>query len=146
MAIYQRPATRFVAGFVGAPRINLLPVELAAGAGGFVQARLANGAIVHTRVRIDALPTGGSFEIGLRPDAVMLTAPGEGDADASVELVERLGDRTHVYAQSQGSVKVVSESTRASVLRAGDRIGLKFEGGAAHLFDADDRAYHAAVA
>jgi multiple sugar transport system ATP-binding protein len=144
MEIYARPATAFVAGFVGAPKINFLRGELIAD-GQFAKMRLANSAIVETRVPASALAPNGAFELALRPDAVRVVEPGQGDADAIVDVVERLGDRTYVYAQAFDGVKIVSEANAATRLKLGDPIGLKIDGAAGHLFDAQGRGHHAAA-
>lgn len=145
MEIYARPATTFVASFVGTPKINLLPVELAAPASGFAQVTTRGGVLVGTRIPVADLPAGSAYQLALRPDAVAIVAPGEGEAQAIVDVVERLGDRTHVYARTQDGARIVSENAGASALRLGDVVGLRINGAAAHLFDAQDRGHHAAA-
>jgi multiple sugar transport system ATP-binding protein len=145
MEIYARPATSFVAGFVGTPRINFLPAQFATSQNGFVSARLENGAVVETRVPEANLPANTTFQLALRPDAVTVVEPGKGDTDAVVDVVEKLGDRTHLYARLPGGVRIVSESIGMSRLKLGDVIGLKIDGAAAHVFDAEDRGHHAAA-
>jgi multiple sugar transport system ATP-binding protein len=98
---------------------------------------------IPTRVPLDALPSSTSFEIGLRPDAIALAPPESGDAAAIVDLVERLGDRAHVYARLADGAKVVCDNTAQVTLKPGDTVGLRFTGGEAHLFDASGRAHHA---
>ena len=143
--IYARPATAFVAGFVGSPRMNFLPVTVAAGGDGFARARLADGMEIATRVPRDGLSGGEGWRLALRPHAVTITAPGAGDLDAVVDVVERLGDRDHVYATTDQGERLVAENPGQTPLKIGDRIGLKLDGTAAHLFDADDRGRHAAA-
>jgi multiple sugar transport system ATP-binding protein len=145
MEIYERPATAFVAGFVGAPGINFFPVELAEPTDGFARVRLTNGGLVQTRVPVAPLPAGAGLQLGLRPNAVAVVDAGAGDTDAIVDVVERLGDRTHVYARAPGGAKIVSESMGVSPLKLGDVVGLKIDGAAAHLFDAEQRGHHAAA-
>ena len=143
MQVYTRPATRFVASFVGTPRINLLPASIENGPEGFAIARVNGALAIPTRVPLDALPSSTSFEIGLRPDAIALAPPESGDAAAIVDLVERLGDRAHVYARLADGAKVVCDNTAQVTLKPGDTVGLRFTGGEAHLFDASGRAHHA---
>jgi multiple sugar transport system ATP-binding protein len=106
MDIYARPATAFVASFIGAPTINFLAGDLLADGGPFAKVRIADSAVVETRVPANACPS-GRIELGLRPDAVRVVEKGQGDADAVVDVVERLGDRTYVYARAFGGAKVV---------------------------------------
>ncbi|HEX2012804.1 MAG TPA: TOBE domain-containing protein, partial [Roseateles sp.] len=75
MEVYERPANRFVAGFLGSPRINFLPAA----------------------VLPDALPTGAET-IGLRPEHLRLCRPGEGLAGA-IALIEHLGDASIAHVR-----------------------------------------------
>ena len=140
MEIYDRPANRFVASFVGSPPMNFLPV--AVGEGG-ARVTLGDGTVVATAVRGFA---GGSGELGLRAEHVRVCAAGEGQLSAVVDLVERLGERTLVYGRLKDGTAVVAEDAGASRVRMGDTVGLKVEGSAAHLFDADGVGYHGAEA
>jgi multiple sugar transport system ATP-binding protein len=140
--IYTRPATAFVAGFVGSPAMNILPVERVAG-GALQEVRLSDGAVIQTRVQAAALPPDGALRLGLRPEAIQLSAPEAGAARAVVEFVEYLGDRTQVHACLAGGERIVAATGAPSPLRVGETIGIGFDGAAAHLFDASGRAYHA---
>jgi multiple sugar transport system ATP-binding protein len=146
MEIYARPATAFVAGFVGAPKINFLSAQLVSDSGAFAKVRLANAVVVETRVPAQMLPAAAPLDLALRPDAISVVEPGKGVVDAVVDVVERLGDRTYVYARAPLSgERIVSEATGTTRLGLGDAIGLKIEGAAAHLFDAQGRGHHAAA-
>ena len=140
MDIYARPANRFVAAFVGSPPMNFLPVSVRPEAGGAV-ATLGEGSEVATR--ITGLPHSVAWELGLRPEHVRVSDQG---LAATVEFVERLGERTLVYARLGDGTPVTAEDSGLSQVRMGDAIALKIEGAAAHLFDADGRGYHAAEA
>ena len=141
MDIYSRPANRWVAQFVGSPAMTILPATMVAGEGGHARVRLAGGGEITTRVPAAALPV-GAIEVGLRAEAVRAAAPGGGSVDAEVMLVERLGDRTLVFARLGDGQEIVAEDAGTSAVRMGDRIGLAIDGGAAHLFDADGRGHH----
>ena len=143
MEIYARPANAFVARFVGSPAMTLAPVELAEGEGGFASVRLGDGAQVATRVRREGLPAQGPFQLGLRPEMVSVVAAGAGTTDAKVELVERLGERTLVYAVLGDGLEVIAQDEGNSRLQVGDKVGLKLDGAAAHLFGPDGAAFHA---
>ena len=143
MEIYGPPANAFVARFVGSPAMTLATVSLVPGEGG-ARVRLGDGAEVETRVPRAGLPAQGALQLGLRPEAVRVTAPGAGTTDAEVQLVERLGDRTLVYARFADGQDVTAEDEGNSRVRIGDRIGLAIDGGAAHLFGPDGAGYHAA--
>jgi multiple sugar transport system ATP-binding protein len=142
MEVYNRPANSFVARFVGSPAMTMLPAE-PVGDGPFASVRLPDGALVDTRVPAAGLPKGG-LELGLRPESVAVVAPGAGTTDARVDLVERLGDRTMIYARLSDGLAITAEDEGNSRVRVGDAVGLAIDGRAAHLFDREGLGHHAA--
>src|SRR6185436_4906182 len=65
--LYEQPANRFVATFIGSPAINLLPATVSAsGHDGLVLA-LARGAQARAQVEAGELRNGQAVEIGIRP-------------------------------------------------------------------------------
>ena len=141
MEIYNRPASRFVAGFVGAPAMNFLPVTIGAD-GGVVTAETSSGLRVATAIPADGLGN-GHFELGLRSEDVRITAPGSGAAQGIVDVLERLGERTLVYVRLADGQQLVGSDGGDSRVSVGDRVGLSFDSAKAHLFDASGRAWHA---
>ncbi len=96
MELYSNPATLFVASFIGAPQINLIPVRFEAGT-------LANGDL-----RIPGfsnLPPDTDLMLGVRPD--MLSVSQDGQVALTVDLVEQHGGENLVY----GSLKGVKSET-----------------------------------
>jgi multiple sugar transport system ATP-binding protein len=139
MEVYARPANAFVARFVGSPAMTLLPGSLAEG-GPFASVRLGDGNVVETRVKRDGLPADG-LQLGLRPEMVRVDA--DGAEQAEVELVERLGERTLVYAALADGGQIIAEDEGASRVRVGDRVRLRIKGEAAHVFGPDGAGFHA---
>jgi multiple sugar transport system ATP-binding protein len=93
MALYEQPCNRFVAGFLGSPRMNFLPAALAAG----LVAELPNGTVT----------------VGVRPEQLRWASVGEGEDSANaaaapglparVERIEHLGDVALVHCQVSGA-------------------------------------------
>ncbi len=129
MEVYSRPASRFVAGFIGSPSMNFIPVTLT-GQGDRAAARLGDGAVVP----LPAAPTGeGPWELGVRPEA--LKVAGDGLTKATATVVERLGDRTLVYVKLGDGTQVIAQDEGKSQVKAGDSVGLSFDTSELHLFD-----------
>jgi multiple sugar transport system ATP-binding protein len=113
LALYDHPANRFVAQFIGTPSMNVVPEA--------ALPQLANG---HA--------TGDGF-VGIRPEHVHLGT--EGGVPATVDLVESLGVETLIYARLENDVQIVSRGSERSGLHPGDRTFLRFDTNAIHHFD-----------
>ncbi len=143
MEIYARPANTFVARFVGSPAMTLAPAQLLEGGGHFARVRLGDGSEVETGVPRGGLPAGDGLQLGLRPESVTVAVDGEATTRAKVELVERLGERTLVYARLSDGGAITAEDEGYSRVQVGEAIGLRINGAAAHLFDGEGRGHHA---
>jgi multiple sugar transport system ATP-binding protein len=137
--VFRRPATRFVAGFIGSPPMNLDEATVDDGALLFGRgARLPLPA--QFRARVDA---GRKVVFGLRPDDVYPTGHGLHSGEASdvheielpVSITEPLGNETLVFAEFDGR-DWVSRMLNPKPLRAGEKVRLSLDLSQAHLFDA----------
>ena len=142
MEIYDRPANSFVAQFVGSPPMTLAPAELVAGKGNYACLKLEDGCAVETRVSRAGLPNEG-LRLGVRPEAVRVVGTGDATTTATVELVERLGERTLIYARLKGGQAITAEDEGNSRVAINDVVGLKIDGEAAYIFSADGTGHHA---
>lgn len=134
MEVYAKPASRFVASFIGSPAMNLLPVTLTA-QGDRAAARLGDGSVVP----LSGAPKGeGPWELGIRPEA--LTVSSGGTTIATATVVERLGDRTLIHAKLSDGLLVIAQDSGKSQVKVGDRVGLSFDTGELHLFDGQGRS------
>ncbi|MEM7753404.1 MAG: ABC transporter ATP-binding protein [Pseudomonadota bacterium] len=125
--LYQRPANRFVAGFIGTPMMNFLPVVVEDGA------RRVAGSPLPDRLADAA-------EIGVRPQALQFAdhAAGLISWEAEVALVEPLGGETLVHLTSGGgNVRLRHEGVAR--VGVGKRVRVGFDPASAHLFDATGR-------
>ncbi|AFL49800.1 multiple sugar transport system ATP-binding protein [Sinorhizobium fredii] len=129
--LYDKPANRFVAGFIGSPAMNFIPAVVGEGGADVIldfdrtRARLA----LATR-----LPPGLAVTVGIRPEHVRIVAAGEGAFDIPVGVVESTGSATYVTSATQPELTVV-ETGRGEV-KSGDVIGLAIDPKQLHLFDA----------
>jgi multiple sugar transport system ATP-binding protein len=140
MELYDRPATRFVAGFVGSPAMNFLPVQRAADQDGRCAVRLSDGAVLCSAVAAAADIGAGPLTLGVRPDA--LTPSEHGQLSGIVEVIERLGDRTLLHVLLADGVLVVADAPRRREPAPGSTVRLQIDTARAHLFDAAGLAHH----
>ncbi|ODT69722.1 MAG: sn-glycerol-3-phosphate ABC transporter ATP-binding protein UgpC [Pelagibacterium sp. SCN 63-23] len=99
--LYDRPASLFVAGFIGSPPMNLLPVAALKALAG---------------ADMPVLPEGADI-VGIRPDRIIV-GEGEGIALAGVvELIEPVGGESHLYVRVAGLEQslILVQQGRASV-------------------------------
>ena len=145
MEIYSRPANTFVAQFVGSPAMTLAHAQMV-GTGDFAKLKLGDGTEIATQVRRDQLPQWANLRVGLRPEAVRVGGRGKAAPKAKVDLVERLGERTLIYARLSDGQPITAEDEGDSRVKIGDQVPLKIDGGAAHVFDSDGTGYHGTAA
>jgi len=142
LEIYRRPATQFVAGFVGTPKINFVKVQVVAASSGKAVAQLLDGATIRTGISHACLPD-PAMTLGLRAEAVRIVEPASGDLRGTARVVERLGDRTLVHVALAEGTLLTAEDRGDSSVTTGQTVGLRVDGSAAHLFAADGTGYHA---
>ena len=139
--LYERPANRFVAEFLGQPKMNFLAAQVVDRADDRVTLNLRGGTRpLELPVRAPA-ENGAAVELGFRPDTVTLCSPDAADLPGSVAVVEHLGSESIVYVAIEGlSELFAAVAPGKSPLRRGDKSGLKFNGGSYHVFDANGKA------
>ncbi len=130
--LYDDPANRFVAEFIGAPAMNFLDAELR-GDGGPAPI-LHVGGVTLGRVAAPArAPADGRVLLGVRPERITLTAPGHGAA-ATVDLIEPTGLGAVVHLSLGGATLKLFTTARV-VLAVGDAVGLEIAAADLLMFD-----------
>ena len=119
--LFNRPANLFVAGFIGAPGMNLLPAE----ARGRGHIRLTGGAEFDL-TGVD-LPEAGKMTLGLRPQHLRLAQDEATAFPARVTLIEALGSETVVHAEFADGTPVLAVLPGQPALHRGDDIRLAFD-------------------
>jgi len=128
--VYARPASLFVAGFVG--KANALPAHAAACPGGTTAISILGHAA--RRATIAGEPAGACIAL-LRPEAIRLAGPGGDGIDGAIEEIEYLGDRIEYRVRAGGALVAVVEPAllRAVALAEGARVRLAPVAEAIHL-------------
>ena len=125
--IYDHPANLFVAGFIGSPTMNFVPVttsDSTAKASGF-------------SVRLPKSVPAGKGTLGFRPETVTdrITDPAA-TIDMKVDVVERLGSDQFLYGQVGGDSVTARVDPKMKV-ESGDTVKLGLDSRTLHLFDAE---------
>lgn len=74
MTLYRHPANLFVAGFIGSPRMNILPATFAGSTADSVRLQTAQGSLIIPRKDVTK-PASDKVQLGLRPESLSLAAP-----------------------------------------------------------------------
>jgi ABC-type sugar transport system ATPase subunit len=139
LELYNCPANRFVASFIGSPAMNFFIAEWQAGDGRNMAFRINGSREIRIETRSGTAPRkGAGLEIGIRPEHVSLMPPTAPDADlhGTVSIVEQLGNSTVIYVDTDAG-QVVAESHGKDPTRSGDRVAVKFDRANIHVFDAN---------
>ena len=139
MELYERPGNLFVAGFIGSPKMNLLPAEIVTASATGATVRTAAGETLKVAVDAARASAGDKVTLGVRPEH--LTTTGDGDAiHAAVTFVETLGHATYAYltAGEEPVTVLLPGDVRPAT---GETLRLRIPADQAHLFDADGEAF-----
>ncbi|PKQ13275.1 MAG: ABC transporter ATP-binding protein [Alphaproteobacteria bacterium HGW-Alphaproteobacteria-1] len=126
--IYDKPATMFVADFIGAPPMNFLRFHGSAEAGA-TEVRLHNHALPVPALRA---PFDGDMVYGVRPEHVHLSDGA--DYRAEVLAAEYLGT-TQIVTLATPNGEIKARIPSGQVARTGETVGLTFNGATVTLFD-----------
>ncbi|HET7197436.1 MAG TPA: sn-glycerol-3-phosphate ABC transporter ATP-binding protein UgpC, partial [Burkholderiales bacterium] len=108
LEVYARPASTFVAAFIGSPPMNLIPAER----------------------------DGAPVIFGIRPEHLEPCGEGEAQLVAEIDLIEPLGAETLVYGQlaAPGAPRIAARLPSSLQARTG-RLPLRYDPAMAHYFD-----------
>jgi multiple sugar transport system ATP-binding protein len=135
LEIYDHPATKFVATFVGSPPLNVLPGALDAERRAFA---VTGGRVALSDEIYAACAEREVTEIGVRPEDLAVCDPGERDAlRGEVYVVEPLGNETLVEVRLGDSLVIELLAERGWDAPIGTPVGVTFAPAAACFFDED---------
>jgi len=134
--LYNRPANRFVAGFIGSPRMNF--VEGVALGNGQIALATAGGAL--SGLAAGDLAPGSPVMLGIRPEHIDIVTPDAADAHARVDIVEQLGSESYLYGALADGTPITLRQPDESPARRGDDVPIRFQRPRVHLFGADGTA------
>ncbi|MBA2771001.1 MAG: sn-glycerol-3-phosphate ABC transporter ATP-binding protein UgpC [Sphingomonas sp.] len=137
--VYNRPATLFVGGFIGAPRMNQIPCRVAADGGAAIEIEQGPRLpLPEARLTESNRVPGRRLVLGLRPEAFALAPEGASGPvfTTTIRFVEPLGSDTLVFF-TLGGVEVIARLPPLPDLKEGGAITLRVDPAGMHLFDAE---------
>jgi ABC-type sugar transport system ATPase subunit len=150
MEVYLRPATRFVAEFIGSPPMNTWPARLSGNAGDcWLESEFGRCFLGSTLSGCVASPSSSAVVAGLRPEDLCLTRSedrnrqaGAGEfpfaLDGRVYEVDSLGDRANVHVVLASEQRFVVRTGPDLAIAPGDVVRLTANPAKLHLFSADE--------
>jgi len=141
--LYNRPANRFVAGFIGSPAMNFVPVSIS-GAGDALWAEAEGLRIRVPREFSSRVQAGKRLTLGVRPEALRIANGSDaGAADytfaTAVDVVEPLGNEILLNFRA-GGVPMVARVDPGVRAKMHDNLHLALDPQRLHFFDADSEA------
>ncbi len=143
LELYNNPANRFVAGFIGSPAMNFADVTLADRSGRAVaeapglSIALPNALAARARAK-----AGQKATLGIRPEDIHVAGPGDSadhSFDSNVEVVEQLGSEILLDTRVGTALFVASIDPTVRV-RPHEKLRLALKPERLHLFDAESEA------
>jgi multiple sugar transport system ATP-binding protein len=135
MELYQRPANKFVAGFIGSPKMNFVTVAVEAVGEGTLTVAGKDVAAIAIPADSSGIAVGQELALGIRPHDLVLDPAGK--IAGRVALVERLGNETIVSVDLPSAASWLAVLDGDSPLGVGDSIAFSVAPERAALFGAD---------
>jgi multiple sugar transport system ATP-binding protein len=133
MALYERPANLFVAGFLGSPAMNVLQGRLVQADG--LALELGEGLRLPLGdARIDPAWLDREISVGIRPENLQPGTAGPGSFEAVVEVVEPVGNEVFLNLR-YGAHPLVARVAPSAMPAIGDRLALTVASDRLHFFD-----------
>jgi multiple sugar transport system ATP-binding protein len=134
--LYHAPANRFVAGFIGSPKMNFLDATVqSAGQEGIV-VKFATGETQLVAVETGNARAGDKVTVGVRPEHLHVSGPSSG-LRTKVLALESLGDAAYLYTENPASPEgLIARIPPLERHAHGDQLNLALNADHCHLFDA----------
>ncbi len=135
MELYHRPRTKFVASFIGHPKMNFIPTQCLQASTSGVSVALPGVGTLTLPVDPEAGLEGQALEVGVRPENLLLSETDEG-LPMEVQVLERLGGSSLVYGRIADTDGCCAMLPGDALVREGATIHLKVVPEELHVFTA----------
>ncbi|WBU62184.1 ABC transporter ATP-binding protein [Paracoccus albus] len=134
MELYHNPANRFVAGFLGAPSMNFIEVDVEKIEGDKALVRSTSLEPIEAPIRQDGIVAGQKAVLGVRPQYLTPVPDDQAMLHGKISLTERLGTETVIDIELRDGSQIIAAVAEDRILKPGEEIGLRFDASEAHLF------------
>ena len=143
LELYEEPENLFVAKFIGSPAMNIIPIEIF-NTGVNSVGKISEKIKITLETKFSSSDKGRGFNLGFRPENLMLAKTDKNSFTARVSLVESLGEYALVYATIPGSKldqNIIAKLLGTPKISKGDQVSFQIQKGKMHLFDEEGRRY-----
>jgi ABC-type sugar transport system ATPase subunit len=139
LEVFERPANIFVAGFMGAPSMNMLPAQV--GPGNTVRSAGLDIPVPADRFTLPA--QGTAVTLGIRPEDIVPEGHGTrpelgADFSAAVSFAEMLGNESLLFADL-GETEIVARMQHPRALEPNQEVRFRIDGARVHVFDTESQ-------
>ena len=139
--LYDNPDNIFVAGFIGSPRMNLMPARVVSSEGrkAVVVADAFPETPVTATLRSGSVQSGEAVTLGIRPEHFIEPASAATTLAATARVVERLGGVSYIYATGTGDTQITVQEKGHSAVPPGSPFTIGVDPAACLLFDSSGK-------
>jgi multiple sugar transport system ATP-binding protein len=152
LELYHRPKSRFVAGFIGSPRMNFLPARVVSGSAESVSVVLdGTNERLEVHANGEALRPDQAVTLGIRPEHLEPAASAGSSQQSTqqisrtVSLVEQLGEHSYLHLDQPGGAVLIAKAPGDKTPRQGESVVFNVPPASCHLFTEDGFAVTSAV-
>ncbi len=138
MALYYNPLNKFVAGFIGSPKMNFLPAIVSDWQPERLTVTLAQDHQLALNIATQPLKPGAAVTLGIRPEHLTPEVATGTVVEFQCEVVERLGNNTYLFGQCYGHDNVKVLLPGDVHFRPWQKIKLAFDERFCMVFDEND--------
>jgi multiple sugar transport system ATP-binding protein len=140
MDLYHHPANKFVAGFIGSPKMNFLEVTAAKIAKDSITVASSDVRSTIVPIKVDGVTADTALTLGVRPENMKLADGKSARLNGRVTLVERLGHQSYIEIQTSSGATCSALIDGTTDIAIDQTTGLDFDPVDCHLFQTDGTA------
>jgi ABC-type sugar transport system ATPase subunit len=140
LELYQHPSTKFVAGFIGSPKMNFISGKVKAIEADHLVLALSDGSTTKAFVDATSCNLDDVVTFGVRPEHLSEMQTPSNGLQATVTLVEQLGESSYLYLKLDDGTELVMRTSGDSTTTIGEKIEIGFNAADGHVFNSDDLA------
>ena len=140
LEVYRKPANIFVAGFIGSPKMNFLSVKVLEINGQQITLQLPGEDQMQLHRENINFRVGDILTLGIRPEHFELEQSKECFLSATVDIIERLGNETYIYANDASDNLLTVVGDGELDVSSKEKIKIHFTTDHCHLFGRDDQS------